>query len=101
LDAAIGILNWYGELKGRNCNFFADRGLRQILCGYYDSDEDGSAIVQWLHNTAGVPGIVGVMYTTWEDKYGAMDAWAKGCCRNGPIKTIVREVRPPSDLSDP
>jgi hypothetical protein len=77
LDPGIGILNWHGGLKGKNCKFFADRGLRQILCGYYDGDEDGSAIVQWLHNTAQIPGIVGVMYTTWEDKYGAMDAWAK------------------------
>jgi hypothetical protein len=77
LDTGIGILNWHGGLKGKNCKFFADLGLRQILCGYYDGDEDGSGIVQWLHNTAQIPGIVGVMYTTWEDKYGAMDIWAK------------------------
>ncbi len=76
LDKGIGILNWHGGLKGKNCQFFADLGLRQILCGYYDSDDDGSAIAQWLQNTAAVPGIVGAMYTTWEDNYKAMNAWA-------------------------
>jgi hypothetical protein len=76
LDKGIGMVNWHGGLKGKNCQFFADLGLRQILSGYYDSDEDGSAIAQWLQNAAGVPGVVGAMYTTWEDKYGAMDAWA-------------------------
>jgi hypothetical protein len=76
LDKGIGIVNWHGGLKGKNCKFFADLGLRQILSGYYDSDEDGSGIAQWLQNTASVPGVVGAMYTTWEDKYGAMDIWA-------------------------
>jgi hypothetical protein len=77
LDKDVGIVNWDGGLKGKNCRFFADLGLRQILSGYYDSDEDGSAIAEWQSNTSDVPGIVGAMYTTWEDKYGAMQPWAK------------------------
>lgn len=76
LDKDVGIINWHGGLKGKNCKFFADLGLKQILSGYYDSDEDGKAITQWLANTRDVPGIVGAMYTTWEDKYGAMEKWA-------------------------
>lgn len=76
LDKDVGIVNWHGGLMGKNCQFFADLGLKQILSGYYDSDEDGSAIAKWLAATKEVPGIVGAMYTTWEDKYDAMDAWA-------------------------
>lgn len=76
LDKDVGIVNWHGGLKGKNCRFFADLGLRQVLSGYYDHDEDGGGIAEWLANTKGIPGIVGAMYTTWEDKYGAMDAWA-------------------------
>lgn len=30
----------------------------------------------WIENTKGIPGIEGAMYTTWEDRYAAMDAWA-------------------------
>lgn len=77
LDKGIGIVNWHGGLQGKNCRFFADMGLKQILSGYYDSDDDGAAITTWLANTRDIPGIVGAMYTTWEDKYGAMDAWAQ------------------------
>jgi hypothetical protein len=77
LDKGIGIVNWHGALMGKNCRFFADLGLKQILSGYYDGDESGSAIAQWLDNTRDIPGIVGAMYTTWEDKYDAMDAWAQ------------------------
>ncbi len=76
LDKDVGIVNWNGGLQGKNCQFFADLGLKQILSGYYDGDEDGSAISSWLANTKGVPGIVGSMYTTWEDRYDAMKPWA-------------------------
>ena len=77
LDKDVGIVNWNGGLMGKNCQFFADLGLRQILSGYYDGDDDGSAIAQWIANTKSVPGVVGAMYTTWEDKYGPMDVWAQ------------------------
>ena len=77
LDKGIGIVNWHGGLKGKNCPFFAEMGMKQILSGYYDGDEDGSGIAEWIGNTKGVPGIVGAMYTTWEDKYDAMAPWAK------------------------
>lgn len=77
LDPGIGIVNWHGGLMGKNCQFFADLGMKQILSGYYDADEDGTAIAQWLANTRQVPGIVGAMYTTWEDRYGAMEVWAR------------------------
>jgi hypothetical protein len=86
LDKGIGIVNWHGGLMGKNRGFFADMGLRQILSGYYDHDEDGSAISRWLANTRDVPRIVGAMYTTWEDRYDAMDAWAKQAWGGGNAK---------------
>lgn len=77
LSKDVGIVNWHGGLQGRNAQFFADLGFKQILAGYYDSDENGDAIVNWQNKTKTVPGVVGAMYTTWEDRYDAMDAWAK------------------------
>ena len=55
LDKGIGIVNWHGGLMGKNCQFFADLGLKQILSGYYDGDEDGSAIAQVAGEHAGRP----------------------------------------------
>jgi beta-glucanase (GH16 family) len=76
LDPKVGIVNWYGQLLGKNAPFFADRGHRQILAGYYDGNEHGEDIVRWLKGVEGVKGVVGAMYTTWRDKYDAMDEWA-------------------------
>src|ERR1019366_812348 len=33
LDKDVGIVNWNGGLMGKNCQFFADLGLKQILSG--------------------------------------------------------------------
>ena len=38
--------------------------------------------------TRDVPGIVGAMYTTWEDRYDAMESWAKKAW--GPPAEIAR-----------
>jgi hypothetical protein len=92
LDEGIGIVNWHGGLMGKNCRFFASMGLRQILAGYYDGDADGSAIARWLDNTRSIPGIVGAMYTTWRDEYGAMDMWAQKAWGGGAPRTPM----PPS-----
>lgn len=95
LDPGIGIMNWGGHLKGKNSPFFARLGLRQILSGYYDGDEDGKAITQWLANTRTVPGIVGVMYTTWEDKYAAMDVWLQKARSSEPAAKQPQRLRRP------
>ncbi len=76
LATDVGIVNWNGGLMGKNCKFFADLGLKQILSGYYDSDENGDGIRLWMDTTKGIPGIAGAMYTTWEAKYNAMSPWA-------------------------
>lgn len=83
LDRDIGIVNWIGERKGENCRFFAERGEKEVLAGYYDGDEDGSGIAEWLKNAQPIGGIVGAMYTTWQSKYGAMEAWAKAAWGGG------------------
>jgi hypothetical protein len=73
----------HGGLKGADRRFLADRGLRQILSGCYEGDEDGSAIAEWIENTRDVPGIVGAMHTLWEDHYDAMDTWAQRASGGG------------------
>ena len=77
LDKDVGVMNWNGEAQGKNSRFFADLGLKQMLSGYYDGDNDGAGIQGWLTSVKGVPGIEGAMYTTWEDRYDAMDVWAQ------------------------
>ena len=77
LDKDVGIMNWNGESQGKNSRFFADLGLKQMLSGYYDGDDSGAGIQGWLAGVKDIPGVDGAMYTTWEDKYDAMDIWAQ------------------------
>jgi hypothetical protein len=69
-DPDIGIANWAGHLKGKNCRWFADRGHQQVLCGYYDYDEDGSAIA--------------AMHTSWQERFDTLEAWAEGAWGGDP-----------------
>jgi hypothetical protein len=75
LTPDIGIVNWGNHLNGANLKWFADRGHKQILAGYYDGS--GYPIDKWLQAGAGLPGIVGAMYTTWVDHYDDLESWAE------------------------
>jgi len=76
-DPDIGLANWAGHLKGKNCRWFADRGHQQVLSGYYDHDDDGAAIAAWLKAVEGIRGIVGAMHTSWQEKFDTLEAWAE------------------------
>jgi hypothetical protein len=73
LDKDVIILNWHGSDMAHPgdrveaMKFFADRGHKQILCGYYDASAE--SIVPWLKDASGIKGVTGVMYTTWGQHY--------------------------------
>jgi len=70
----IVMLNWYAP-DNRSPKFFADRGFKQILCGFYDvkgTDALKKNIHTWKTATAGVAGVTGVMYTTWRNNFRDM-----------------------------
>lgn len=57
---------------------FADLGHKQIPAGHYDWDHDGKGMAEWLAKNEQVPGIIGIMYTTWRDRYGDLGTFAEG-----------------------
>jgi hypothetical protein len=75
LAPSVGIVNWGNHLEGKNLNWFADRGHRQILAGFYDGS--GYPIAKWLNAGEGLPGIVGAMYTTWIGNYSDLETFAQ------------------------
>ena len=77
LPSEVGIVNWGGIGHAQNLKWFSGRGHEQVLAGYYDSDRDGSGIVEWLAAAEGVPGVTGAMYTTWRDDHSALEPWAE------------------------
>jgi hypothetical protein len=75
LDPSVIIMNWNHGKRDQSLKFFADRGNRQILCGFYDNNL--SQWQQWLDSAKHVKGVVGYMYTTWRQDYSKLEAFAK------------------------
>jgi hypothetical protein len=75
LDKSVVIMNWNFGKRDQSLKFFADRGHRQILAGYYDHKPE--QIKDWLASAAKVQGVIGVMYTTWRNDYSNLEAFAK------------------------
>lgn len=71
LDKDITIVPWYFEKRAESLKFFADRGHRQVIAGYYDSDP--SAVRDWLKAAEPYAGVEAVMYTTWQNNYRDME----------------------------
>jgi len=69
LPTEVIVMNWNHTDKCReSLRFFADRGYRQLIAAYYDGDPRAD-VAAWLGAADGIPGIGGIMYTTWKKKY--------------------------------
>jgi hypothetical protein len=75
LPKDVVIMMWYTR-DPAGVRWFADRGHRQILCGYYDGDLREN-ISGWMRNSEGAPGVIGMMYTTWENNFDDMKEFVR------------------------
>ena len=75
LDKDVIIVPWYFEKRKESLKFFADRGHRQVIAGYYDHKPE--QIKDWLEAAREVPGVIGVMYTTWQHKFADLEPFAE------------------------
>ena len=75
LDSKIIAVPWAVELAEKSAQWFAGRGMRMVLAGYYDAPPSHSA--PWREIAKKFPGIEAIMYTTWEDNYRDMKAFAE------------------------
>lgn len=75
LDPEVVIVCWYFEKRAESLRFFAERGHRYLIAGYYDSSPQQAR--GWLSAAREVPGYEGIMYTTWVNRYGDLEAFAQ------------------------
>jgi hypothetical protein len=75
LRPEVVIANWNSGKARESLRWFADRGHRQVMAGYYDSDLGN--LRHWQEAARGVSGVVGFMYTTWAHHYGLLEAYGK------------------------
>jgi len=90
LPKDVIIMNWYAK-EPEALKFFSDQGRQQVMCGYYDGTSTAKMknnIAGWMKVSAGVPKVVGFMYTTWQRNYKNLkeyfelvdtyDTWGRG-----------------------
>ena len=79
IDAGVVVLNWSDKLE--SFAWFAGRGHRQVIAGYYDGEEP--RLETWLPAVrARLRGqrqseLAGVMYTTWMAGYSQLEPFAR------------------------
>ncbi len=76
LSRDVIIANWNGGKAKESLSFFAGRGHKQIIAGYYDVD-DLTNFQQWDQAARDVPGVIGFMYTTWQSKYNLLERYGQ------------------------
>lgn len=76
LDPSVGIINWNRDKPKESLAFFAERGHKQIIAGYYDGNVKTN-FERWQKAAKDVQGVQGYMYTTWRNRYDDLEAFAK------------------------
>jgi hypothetical protein len=75
LDKDIIIVPWFYDKRAESLRFFAGRGHKQVIAGYYDSERE--KVGDWLSAAKEVPGsVLGVMYTTWKNDYSNLEKFS-------------------------
>lgn len=75
----VVIMNWNYDKRGESLKWFADRGHRQVIAGFYDGEL--SEMRNWMDSASKVSGVVGYMYTTWRNDYSSLEKFAEMCKR--------------------
>jgi len=65
---------WYFEKRDLSLGFFSKLGYRTLAGAYYDADDLANPKA-WLESLDRTPGAIGIMYTTWENKYQLLPAF--------------------------
>ncbi len=75
LPAEVIIADWNSGKAAESLKFFAARGHKPILAGYYDGDM--TSFQTWDAAARNVSKVYGFMYTTWENKYDRLEEYGK------------------------
>ncbi len=74
LPKDLVIACWYYEKRTPSLDFFSKLGYQTLGAAYYDAD-DLENPKGWIESLGKTRGAIGIMYTTWEDKYQLLPAF--------------------------
>ncbi len=100
LPAEVTLMNWNLDRLTPSLTWFSGDdprqpvAHRQVIAGYYDTaDHDGAAAARReMAHATGIPGVAGMMYTTWRDDYSELESYARGARE---AWESYRRTRPP------
>lgn len=72
----ISIVCWYYEMRDKSLAHFSNLGFKTIGAAYYDG-EDLDNPKGWLESLANTENSIGIMYTTWQNKYQLLTPFSK------------------------
>jgi hypothetical protein len=75
LDKDVIIVPWNFAERADALKWFENLGNRMVIAGYYDSDPNN--VRQWLNAAKPCKGVMGVMYTTWENNYADLEKFGQ------------------------
>ncbi|HEY6988786.1 MAG TPA: hypothetical protein VH369_10405 [Bryobacteraceae bacterium] len=82
LPSDIRIMNWDVDQLRPSLTWFSGLDPKQpvahpqMIAGFYDKGNGGAEATRELNQAAGIPGIVGMMYTTYADDYSQLQNFA-------------------------
>jgi len=65
---------WYFEKRRASLDFFSKLKFKTLAGAYYDGDNLDN-VRGWLEALDHTPGAIGIMYTTWQNKYQLLSAF--------------------------
>ncbi len=74
LDPDVVIADWYFDRREESLRWFAGRGHRVLIAGYYDQKPERAR--EWLAAAKESGGVIGIMYTSWYDRYEDLEKFA-------------------------
>jgi len=78
LDPSVRVVCWYFGKRRESVRFFAGRGHKVVLAGYYDTGDVRANVMGWRRAAAEVPGAaLGLIYTTWRNDYKDLETFAR------------------------
>lgn len=95
VPADVIIINWSSEHEHLrdSLKWFSGKDSaqpaphKQIIAGYYDSHDGATSARTELERATGIPGLQGLMYTTWEDDYSQLENFANAAKAHWPEYT--------------
>jgi hypothetical protein len=82
-------LTWFSGLNSQQPTHY-----NQVIAGYYDSGNGAASATQELQQAAGIPGVTGLMYTTWTPDYSQLQQFAAAAKAGWPayLTSVVNNV---------